>query len=51
MEKIIAIQADKINSINIKTDTTFQLALEAQNSTKYPTFSNISKGQSFRSRT
>jgi glutathione synthase len=31
MEKIIAIQADKINSINIKTDTTFQLALEAQN--------------------
>ena len=31
MKKIIAIQADKINSINIKTDTTFQLALEAQN--------------------
>ena len=31
MEKIIAIQADKINSINIKTDTTFQLVLEAQN--------------------
>ena len=31
MKKIIAIQADKINSINIKTDTTFQLVLEAQN--------------------
>ena len=30
MKKIIAIQADKINSINIKTDTTFQLVLEAQ---------------------
>ena len=31
MKKIIAIQADKINSIKIKTDTTFQLVLEAQN--------------------
>ena len=30
MKKIIAIQADKIKSINIKTDTTFQLVLEAQ---------------------
>jgi len=28
--KIIAIQADPLNSINIKTDTTFLLALEAQ---------------------
>ena len=29
-KKIIAIQADSLNSINIKTDTTFLLALEAQ---------------------
>ena len=29
-KKIIAIQADQLNSINIKTDTTFLLALEAQ---------------------
>ena len=29
-KKIIAIQADPLNSINIKTDTTFLLALEAQ---------------------
>ena len=29
-KKIIAIQADPVNSINTKTDTTFLLALEAQ---------------------
>ena len=29
-KKIVAIQADSLNSINIKTDTTFLLALEAQ---------------------
>ena len=29
-KKIIAIQADPLNSINTKTDTTFLLALEAQ---------------------
>ncbi len=29
-KKIIAIQADPLNSTNIKTDTTFLLALEAQ---------------------
>ena len=29
-KKIIAIQADPLNSVNIKTDTTFLLALEAQ---------------------
>ena len=30
IKKIIAIQADPIEKINIKTDTTFLLALEAQ---------------------
>ena len=30
IQKIIAIQADPIEKINIKTDTTFLLALEAQ---------------------
>ncbi len=29
-KKIIAIQADPLNSINTRTDTTFLLALEAQ---------------------
>ena len=29
-KKILAIQADPLSSINIKTDTTFLLALEAQ---------------------
>ena len=32
IKKIIAIQADPIEKINIKTDTTFLLALEAQRS-------------------
>ena len=30
MKKIIAIQSNKLNEINIETDTTFLLALEAQ---------------------
>ena len=30
IKKIIAIQGDSIKKINIKTDTTFLLALEAQ---------------------
>ena len=31
MKKILAIQSDNFNSINIDTDTTLALALEAQN--------------------
>ena len=30
IKKIIAIQADPVEKINVKTDTTFLLALEAQ---------------------
>ena len=30
IKKIIAIQGDSVEKINIKTDTTFLLALEAQ---------------------
>ena len=30
MNKIVAIQADALNSINVKTDTTLLIALEAQ---------------------
>ena len=30
MNKIVAIQADALSSINVKTDTTLLIALEAQ---------------------
>ena len=33
MNKIVAIQADALSSINVKTDTTFLIALEAQKKT------------------